>query len=95
MSPPARRPAGLACLPLDRTMPRVHSDEKLIAAGWERRYLADEKRAEEARAMYAELGYVVKLAHPKPEQFDADCDSCASTACNAYVLIYTRRPTGD
>ncbi len=91
MTSGTRRPAGLACLPLDQTTPRVASNPELIAAGWQRRYLADHKRAEEAQTMYAELGYDVLLENPDPAQFDSDCGDCANSACSAYVVIYTRR----
>lgn len=88
----ARRSASLGCVPVERDQPRVSANPELIAAGWERRYLADPARAEEARVTYTELGYEVLLEAPQPAQFDLSCAACAETACDTYVLIYTRRP---
>lgn len=88
----ARRSVQLSCAPPQRDQPRVRANPALLAAGWERRYLADPGRAEEARATYVELGFEVLLEPPAPDQFDNSCAACAETACDTYVLIYTRRP---
>ena len=40
-------------------------DPKLIAEGWERRFIADAKRAQDAIEMYAEMGHEVRIVVPK------------------------------
>jgi hypothetical protein len=65
-------------------------DPKLIAEGWERRFIADAKRAQDAVEMYGELGYEVRL-----EPVDATGISEACTGCliafAQFRMIYTRK----
>ncbi len=70
----------------------IPADPELEAAGWERRFLADEARAEEALETYRELGFEVMAVELTPSTLGPKCGSCAATICSAYVLIYTRRP---
>jgi len=69
----------------------IAADPELIAAGWERRYLADPDRAREAVELYTSLGYEVKAQKLTPADFDASCGDCPAHVCQAYVLIYTRK----
>ena len=63
----------------------------LIAAGWQRRYLADPARAQEARDTYEAAGFEVHLEQLLPADFGAACSGCAETVCASYVVIYTRK----
>ena len=73
----------------------IQSDPTLLAAGWERRYLADPDRAKEALETYAALGFEV-LAQPLvPAQFPSSCGDCSSAVCRSYVLVYTRKRGGE
>ena len=75
--------------------PGIRSHEALLAAGWQRRYVADEARAKEALATYGALGFEV-LAQPiEAEQVPASCGDCSAAVCKSYVLIYTRAPAGQ
>lgn len=68
------------------------SDQDLIKDGWERRFLADPERLEEAVELYRSLGLEIKAEPLGPADFGPDCQSCASEVCKTYVLIYTRKP---
>jgi enamine deaminase RidA (YjgF/YER057c/UK114 family) len=68
----------------------IRSHAELLAAGWERRYVADLARAQEAVETYGALGFEV-LAQPiAAEQVPASCGDCSATVCRSFMLIYTR-----
>ena len=69
----------------------VRDDPTLIAAGWERRQLADPNRAKEAIDLYESLGFEVLAKELKDSDFGEDCKTCAVVGCQGYVMIYTRR----
>ncbi len=73
----------------------VQDRPDLIAAGWVRRYLADGPRAEEARKTYKAAGFEVRLEKLTPTDLGQKCQTCAATACSAFVIVYTRRITHD
>ena len=82
--------------PCPSEMPRngdfeIAADEKLVAEGWVRRFLADEPRAKEAIDLYTSLGYEVKEHNLVPDDFADKCGDCRSASCRAYVMIYTRK----
>jgi hypothetical protein len=68
-------------------------DPELVAQGWERRFMADTYRADEATHIYEELGFEVRRESVKPEEFNAICGECDFTACKNYMTIYTRKPS--
>ncbi len=69
----------------------IRSNAKLLAAGWERRYLAGPARAKEATETYEALGLEV-LAEPlEAANFGTGCGDCSASVCESYVLIYTRK----
>jgi hypothetical protein len=65
-------------------------DPRLIAAGWERRFVADPVRAREAITLYKSLGFEVHTESLKPTEFGPQCGDCQLIACHTYVTIYTR-----
>ena len=69
----------------------VAVDPALVADGWERRYLADENRAAEARELYTSLGYEVLEGRLEPDDFGPACGECALVVCPTHVMIYTRK----
>lgn len=71
----------------------IGADAELIAAGWERRFLADPERAREATELYSSLGYEVKAHKLSPAEFGPLCGQCPAASCLSYVMIYTRRKT--
>ncbi|MCP4872252.1 MAG: hypothetical protein GY898_26415 [Proteobacteria bacterium] len=79
-------------IPLPTKGSGIPGDPALLEQGWERRHLADTKRAAEAAELYASLGFEVRSEPLTPEGMGEGCGDCASVVCNSYVLVYTRRP---
>lgn len=63
----------------------------LVAAGWERRFISNGRRAQEMAALYTELGYEVHLEPVRAEEFDDDCQDCGLVALLNFVTLYTRK----
>jgi hypothetical protein len=66
-------------------------DPKRIADGWERRFVTDAARAEEAMALYRELSYEVCADPVRVEELGNECDACRLVAVLRFQTIYTRR----
>ncbi len=72
-------------------------EEELIAAGWERRFVASEPRLSEMVEMYQEIGFEVHL-EPLPSKEERDAGGCEESGCTAcfdldrdrYRIIFTR-----
>jgi hypothetical protein len=73
-------------------------EEELVAAGWERRFVACEPRLSEMVEMYQEIGFEVHL-EPLPSKEDMEQSSCEESGCTAcfdvdserYRIIFTRK----
>ena len=72
----------------------VASRAARIADGWERRFVADGPRAEEAIGLYRELGFEVLADPVAPEDLDGGCGECHVPDQPRFRVIYTRRPPG-
>lgn len=76
---------------------RLLSDDQLqpdparVAAGWVRRFIADAARAEEAMALYRDLGYEVCADPVALDQLDEGCADCWLLTQLRFVTIYTRK----
>ena len=68
-------------------------DPRLVAEGWERRFMADPQRAREAQEMFLAMGFEVRLEPVRRAEFDnALCQECALSAeCLNYVTVYVRK----
>ena len=73
-------------------------EEELVAAGWERRFIACEPRLSEMVAMYKEIGFEVHLESlpSKEEMEQSSCEESECTACfdvdpERYRTIFTRK----
>lgn len=72
--------------------------DELIAAGWERRFIACEPRLSEMMEMYKEIGFEVHL-EPLPSKEEMDQSSFEDSGCTAcfyedperYRIIFTRQ----
>ncbi len=72
-------------------------ENELVAAGWERRFVATEPRLTEAVELYQAIGFDV-LLEPLPEKEesedpacqDKDCTACFEVNRDRYKIIYTR-----
>lgn len=82
---------------IEREARRVLSEEQLegdparLADGWERRFIADARRAEEAIELYAQLGYEVCADPVRAEELGDECDDCQLLAALQFKMIYTRK----
>ena len=68
---------------------RVRANPARLAAGWERRFVADAARAEEAVALYVEMGLEAVADPVIPEDLGEGCDGCA--LATLFRTVYTRR----
>jgi hypothetical protein len=66
-------------------------DPARVAAGWERRFIADGARVEEAVRLYQELGFEVCADPLQPEGLAGECEDCQLLMLLKYKTIYTRR----
>ncbi len=73
----------------------LEGDPQRLADGWERRFIADGRRAEEAIALYEQLGYEVCADPVQREDVGDDCDECQLVALLKFVTIYTRKPGNE
>jgi len=69
----------------------IRDDPELDRAGWLRRHLVDPERARESTELYESLGFEVHRRELKADDFGRQCHACAAVACQAYVILYTRR----
>ena len=76
-----------------RVLSDAHFEPKpeLVAAGWERRFVTDGRRAQELVDLYTETGFEVHLEPLRAEEFDDECAECALLALLQFSTIYTRR----
>ncbi len=70
---------------------QLEGDPGRLADGWERRFIADARRAQEAMDLYAQLGYEVCADPVKAEEVGEDCADCQLLAALQFKVIYTRR----
>jgi hypothetical protein len=65
-------------------------DPKLTAEGWERRFIADAKRAQDAIEMYGEMGHEVRLEPVNATALSEACSGCLM-AFAQFRVVYTRK----
>ena len=73
---------------------QIAGDPALLAAGWERRFVADGQRADELARLYHEMGYEVLTRRILPEQIGGECEGCRTLILAGFQMIYTRRRGG-
>jgi hypothetical protein len=79
----------------------VKREEELIAAGWEKRFVACGPRLSEMIEMYDEIGFEVHL-EPLPSKEEMSMENCDANGCTVcfdidrerYRIIFTR-PAGN
>lgn len=70
----------------------TEADPARLAAGWERRFVADPRRAHEAAALYVALGFEVALDDLRESELPAGCTDCRLPMLLSFKTLYTRRP---
>lgn len=63
----------------------------LIAAGWERRFIADARQAKEAIELYTQLGFEVLAEPVETSEMGEDCEDCRVLVLLQFKTIYTRK----
>lgn len=61
-----------------------------VAAGWERRFMADSTRLAEFVELYTQLGFEVETEPVQPDEIGPDCEGCQLLMCRQFVTLYTR-----
>ena len=69
-------------------------DPARVAEGWERRFVADGDRCEEAMRLYAQLGFEVCADPIRPEELAGECEQCQLVILRQFKTIYTRASRG-
>jgi hypothetical protein len=59
--------------------------------GWERRFVADRRRAEEAVALYESMGFEVAAEPFVSDEMDPECADCRLVTLLEFQTIYTRK----
>jgi hypothetical protein len=70
---------------------RLEADPARLAAGWERRFVIEARRAEECVRLYQALGFEVASDPVRGDDLVDDCTDCALVAQLDFRMIYTRR----
>jgi hypothetical protein len=73
---------------------RLAPDPARLAEGWERRFVADGPRADEAIRLYEELGFEVVADPLVPADLSGECEDCRLLMLARFRTIYTRRKRG-
>ena len=71
------------------TESQLAPDPALTAKGWERRFIADPRRTQEATELYTELGFEVRAEPLTPEELGDECGDC-QLVLMGFRTIYTR-----
>lgn len=70
---------------------QLQGDPDLLAAGWQRRFIADSQRAKEAEQLYRDLGFEVLAEPVSPAEIKDDCADCQLVMALQFRTIYTRK----
>ena len=70
---------------------QLQADPELVSEGWERRFVADARRAEETMELYEQLGFEVRAEPAQAEELGDDCDGCQLFLLLQFKTIYTRK----
>jgi hypothetical protein len=69
----------------------IDADPARVAAGWQRRFIADGHRVAEAVALYESLGFDAVADPVHVESMDPDCADCRILIQLEFKTIYTRK----
>lgn len=71
---------------------KLQPNPTLTAEGWERRFVADTRRAQEALELYNQLGLEVRVEPVSSYELPDECADCQLVAHLQFKTIYTRKP---
>jgi hypothetical protein len=70
---------------------QLQPNPALVAAGWERRFIADARQAKEALELYSQLGFEVLAEPVQASEMGEDCEDCQVLVLLQFKTIYTRK----
>lgn len=70
---------------------QLRPNPALVAAGWERRFIADARQAKEAIELYTQLGFEVLVEPVQAAEMGEDCEDCQVLVLLQFKTIYTRK----
>ena len=73
-----------------RAQAQIAPDPARLAAGWERRFVVEGRRAPEYVELYESLGFEVAADPVRREQVADECDDCRIALLLEFRAIYTR-----
>ncbi len=81
---------------LDAMLSRVPNldrppDPKLVAEGWERRFMTNVARLNEYIELYTALGFDVRAEPVRSDEVDPECNDCRLILYQQIVTLYTRK----
>jgi hypothetical protein len=91
MSDPAAALQALVAQEAHRAAAGFQPDPALLADGWEFRFVADGRRAEEMAALYREVGFDVTAVAVHGAQIAEACTACRLVTALQFQAVYTRR----
>ena len=68
----------------------LEPDPKLVAEGWERRFIGDARQTKEATELYQQLGFEVHAEPVSAEEMGGECDDCRVLILLEFKTLYTR-----
>ncbi len=66
-------------------------DPKLVAEGWERRFMTQRGRLTEYTDLYRSLGFDVRAEPVRSDEVEPDCNDCRLILFQQIVTLYTRK----
>lgn len=88
--------APIESMQLDAMLSRVPNldrppDPKLVAEGWERRFMTQRGRLAEYTDLYGSLGFDVRAEPVRSDEVDPECNDCRLILFRQIVTLYTRK----
>jgi hypothetical protein len=89
----ARRLSGMVEAEARRMLSEAQlaPDPERVAAGWERRFIADATRTPEVVTLYESLGFEVAADPIRRDDLPDGCDDCQLAQLLGFRTVYTRK----
>jgi hypothetical protein len=70
---------------------QFEADPVLVAEGWERRFMTNREKVQEAAEMYESMGFEVKTVPVATDEVGDQCGECRLVMQLQFKTIYTRK----
>jgi hypothetical protein len=74
---------------------QLRPNPALLAEGWERRFIADARQAQESMELYSQLGFEVLAEPVQSSEMGEDCEDCRVLVLLQFKTIYTRKKSSQ